>query len=153
MVAQNKTNLDTHMNGDDKSRSFSWIRLLIAIVICMGLLIVGAIQFMKSDTISKPNDAFLTMTQKLFPIQEAATICWKDQKVLGRNCASLKNGISYLNSDQKAYFISEYGALIGIDYESHVVVIISPIVEDRNLKWHCAGSPLEAAQKSCAVLQ
>lgn len=128
------------------ARKLTWLG---GILLAVGLLFFVAWSMLRSDTISKPSAAFLAMTQALSSAREVASKCWNDRRLAVLACDAVKEQLPKQQSVDVLYFVSDQGALIGIDYANRVVVVLTPHVETGELKWHCAGSPADAVSKLC----
>jgi hypothetical protein len=116
------------------------------------LVFVAITESMKSDTIPKQSAAFISITQRLSQARETIAACWKEKDFQLSNCKTLKEQLPKPKSEDEFFLVSEQGALVGIDFVSRVIVVLTPAFDGVNLKWHCSGSPSYAITKSCNPL-
>src|SRR6266478_1196937 len=128
------------------------IRIVGVVLVILGALFIVAWIMLRSDTIAKPSAAFLKMTQALSLARAEATKCWNEKRSVVLGCNSIKEHLPIHPSGDALYFATDQGALVGIDYANHVVVVLTPHVEAGELTWHCMGSPPEAVATSCSRL-
>ena len=128
------------------ARALAWVCLAIGFT---GLL---AWQLLKSDTIARPSASFMTMTQALSPAMEVARKCWAEQHLGVTGCGAIKANLPMSPSTNTRYFVTNQGALIGVDHASGVIVVLTPRIDGGKLSWQCAGSPPEVLTKACDPL-
>lgn len=122
-------------------------------VLCtVALLFVIAWSVLRSDTLPKSKALFLAMTQALSPAREAANKCWSEGHVAVANCKTMRDRMPVPPSPDVAYLVTDQGVVMGIDYPNRVVVVLTSYADGSELKWHCAGAPLEALPKLCSDL-
>ncbi len=129
------------------------LRFFIWTCAVVGGVSIAAWQLLGGDTISGPKASFLTMTQALSTATDLAQKCWSEQSLAVPRCSAARAALPKSSSTNLHYFTAEYGALVGVDYENRVVVILTPKVEEGRLVWHCAGSPREVLAKACVALE
>ena len=123
-----------------------WFFLLVLIPIAFFLSIwLVAI----GDSIPHEKASFAEMIMAFSPVMKAAKECWAEQQINITDCPAAKALMPEPKVSNTAYFMTAEGTLLGINYESRVVVILLPRVERDGLIWYCAASPQEAVGKLC----
>ena len=92
----------------------------------------------------------MAMSQALFPARAGASKCWRERQVAVADCQTVRDLMPVSRSPDTVYFVTDLGALVGIDYANRVTVVLIPRVVGAELNWRCVGSPSEAIPNLCS---
>lgn len=119
------------------------IMLVAALIFAPILLLTGR------DYISDEYAASLSLIQHLGGATQSTVNCWRKKKIFGQNCKELIAILAKNAPKNQYYLITDHGELVGIDFKSQVVVVLSPEIAGDTFKWHCYGNPQSAMPRSC----
>ncbi|WP_020559064.1 hypothetical protein [Thiofilum flexile] len=140
-------------NGQWKT---SWSR--ISVIVCALFLFIFGLAFLSSKNhrvIQAKKATLITIKNALFPAKDLVENCLLDRETVISQCPSVNDYIAKLPVDNnRIFFVSNGGELIGIDFEYDVVAVLRPIISDK-ITWEClvdVGDDSRPLSASCKIL-